>query len=151
MQALSDPDNRCSMSAFSRQQQKQMKAPHNKNFISGALERTHKNKHLVPFHSPRLVRACFPSELYQSISLGLVRLSILQMTTGWIWLLFQNVTGLTQTMTKEFINCYLQCIQGLKVDIVGLSKTNTCWFNQPSKDMLVIKVRWPLVPDKRIY
>jgi hypothetical protein len=52
---------------------------------------------------------------------------IIQKSRGSIRLLFQNVKGLTYTTTKEDYNYYLQCTQGLEVDIIGLSETNTCW------------------------
>ena len=42
-------------------------------------------------------------------------------------LLFQNVKGLTHTTTLEDYKYYMQCIQGLSVDVMGLSETNTCW------------------------
>lgn len=37
--------------------------------------------------------------------------------------MFQNVKGLTHTSTKEDYNYYLQCIEGLDVDIKGLSES----------------------------
>jgi hypothetical protein len=52
---------------------------------------------------------------------------VIQKATGSIRLFFQNVKGLTYTTTKEDYNYYFRCIQGLDVDIVGLSETNTCW------------------------
>ena len=42
-------------------------------------------------------------------------------------LLFQNMKGLTHTTTHEDYKYYMQCIQGLSVDVMGLSETNTCW------------------------
>jgi hypothetical protein len=52
---------------------------------------------------------------------------ITQKATGSIRLFFQNVKGLTHTTTAEDYNYYFQCIQGLDVDLFGLSETNTCW------------------------
>ena len=52
---------------------------------------------------------------------------IIKKTPGSIRVLFQNVHGLTHTTTHEDYRYYHQCLQGLDVDIVGLSETNTCW------------------------
>ena len=52
---------------------------------------------------------------------------IIQKVHGSIRLFFQNVKGLTHTLTKEDYNYYFKCIQGFDVDIAGLSETNTCW------------------------
>jgi hypothetical protein len=52
---------------------------------------------------------------------------ISQKPTGSIRLLFQNVKGLTHSTTLEDYKYYFQCIQGLDVNIFGLSETNTCW------------------------
>ena len=52
---------------------------------------------------------------------------IIQKTPGSIRVLFQNVHGLTHSTTHEDYRYYHQCLQGLDVDIVGLSETNTCW------------------------
>ena len=46
---------------------------------------------------------------------------------GSVCLLFQNVHGLTHSTTLEDYRYYLQCTQGLSVDVLGLSETNTCW------------------------
>ncbi|KAI2497152.1 hypothetical protein MHU86_17355 [Fragilaria crotonensis] len=54
---------------------------------------------------------------------------VIQKPTGSIRLFFQNVKGLTYTSTKEDYNYYLKCLQGLDVDIMGLSETNTCCQN----------------------
>ncbi len=52
---------------------------------------------------------------------------MIQKATCSIHIFFQNVKGLTHTLTKEDYNYYFQCIQGLDVDIMGLSETYTCW------------------------
>ena len=52
---------------------------------------------------------------------------ISQKTTGSIRLFFQNVKGLTHSTTLEDYKYYFQCIQGLDINIFGLSETNTCW------------------------
>ena len=46
---------------------------------------------------------------------------------GSVRLFFQNVHGLTHSTTLEDYRYYLQCTQGLSVDVLGLSETNTCW------------------------
>ena len=52
---------------------------------------------------------------------------ISQKTPGSIRLFFQNVKGLTHSTTLEDYKYYFQCIQGLDINIFGLSETNTCW------------------------
>jgi hypothetical protein len=52
---------------------------------------------------------------------------IIQKVTGSIRIFFQNVKGLTHTSTSEDYKYYFQCLQGLEVDLFGLSETNTCW------------------------
>jgi hypothetical protein len=42
-------------------------------------------------------------------------------------LFFQNVNELTFTSTMEDYRYYMSCLQAYDVDIIGLSKTNTCW------------------------
>ena len=50
-----------------------------------------------------------------------------QKVRGSLRILFQNVNVLTHSTTLEDYRYYHKCLQGLSVDIMGLSETNTCW------------------------
>jgi hypothetical protein len=78
----------------------------------------------IPFTRPRRHFRQNSIDPSPSVSFGD---PIIQKVHGSIRLFFQNVKGLTHTLTKEDYNYYFKCIQGFDVDISGLSETNTCW------------------------
>lgn len=79
---------------------------------------------LIPSHRPGRQQRYTSVDPTPSVSYGD---PVIQKVQGSIRLFFQNVKGLTYTSTKEDYNYYFKCLQGLDVDIVGLSETNTCW------------------------
>ena len=53
--------------------------------------------------------------------------TVLQKSPGTTRIFFQNVKGLTHTSSQDDYRYYMSCLQGLDIDIAGLSETNACW------------------------
>ena len=77
--------------------------------------------------------------------------SIIQKQEGHIRIFFQNVKGLSSTAGNEDYRYYMHCLQSLKVDVAGLSETNTCWTHPHLQNDLRSVVRKYYLQNKLIF